>query len=268
MAASNFSGRADSQVKLRGHRIELGEIEAALDALDGVTQAVVVERTDGPTGDRLVGYVTGDGTLEEATLKRALAGRLPGHMVPARILRIDAIPQTPNRKVDRKALPDPGTVEVRDPPATSDAPEAGAAAGPASGATLDAVSAIWERVLGIGRAGPRDNFFDLGGHSLLAVQVHREIRDKFGVARLRITDIFRHTTLGALSAHVETLLDGSAERPGGRPPTASAPNASSTAVAPRFVTDRAADPATARAQARSEATARRRELRARRVQKA
>ena len=77
-----YLGRADEQVKIRGHRIELGEIRTALAALDGVEQAVVVAREDRPGDKRLVGYVVG--TADPAELRAQLAERLPGYMVPSR----------------------------------------------------------------------------------------------------------------------------------------------------------------------------------------
>jgi hypothetical protein len=65
------------------------------------------------------------------------------------------------------------------------------------------IAAIWGRVLGVAKVGSKDNFFALGGHSLLAVQVHREIREALGAAKLSITDIFRFPVLSALAAHLD-----------------------------------------------------------------
>ncbi|TGD43764.1 LLM class flavin-dependent oxidoreductase [Pseudotabrizicola sediminis] len=188
----DFLGRTDNQVKLRGYRIELGEIEAVLEAQPGVRQAVVTAREDSPGDLRLVGYVTG--VAQEAGLRAALALALPGHMVPAHIVTLEAFPLTPNRKVDRKALPEPGVRQ-----------EATAFVAPASDIEAQ-IAAVWARVLGVPKVGARDNFFALGGHSLLAVQAHREIREALGATRLSITDIFRFPTLSALAAHLD---DGS-----------------------------------------------------------
>ena len=187
----DFLGRSDHQVKLRGHRIELGEIEAVLERQPGVTQAVVMAREDSPGDLRLVAYVTG--SAGEPALKAALAAELPDHMVPAHVIPLAAMPLTPNRKVDRKALPAPSAAA----PAAPVAFEA-----PATSVAAD-LAAIWSRVLGVPKVGAKDNFFALGGHSLLAVQAHREIRDKLGAAKVSITDIFRFPVLESLAAHIE-----------------------------------------------------------------
>ncbi|MFV0512334.1 MAG: MupA/Atu3671 family FMN-dependent luciferase-like monooxygenase [Jhaorihella sp.] len=187
----DFLGRTDHQVKIRGQRIEPGEIEAALAGFEGVSGAVVVVREI--AGDaRLVGYVTATAPVSGNALRAHLARHLPEAMVPAHIVTLDAFPLTPNAKIDRAALPDP-TPERGEPAPGSLAPAAGPEA---------EIAAIWSRILGVREIRAQDNFFDLGGHSLLAVQAHREIRDKLGLAKLSITDIFRFPTLGGLAAHV------------------------------------------------------------------
>ncbi len=186
----DFIGRTDHQVKLRGYRIELGEIEAVLERQPGVAQAVVLAREDAPGDLRLVAYLTGPAA--EPALRAALMAELPEHMVPAHFVTLDTMPLTPNRKVDRKALPAPQARTVT--PAAFDAPVEGVEA---------QLAAIWQRVLGVPKVGAKDNFFALGGHSLLAVQAHREIRDRLGATRISITDIFRFPVLSALAAHIE-----------------------------------------------------------------
>jgi natural product biosynthesis luciferase-like monooxygenase protein len=102
----DFLGRADGQVKLRGFRIELGEVEAEAEALPGVAQAVAMLREDQPGDVRLVLYIRGEGVAAEG-LRAALAQRLPAHMVPAHVVEVASFPLTPNRKIDRRALPSP-----------------------------------------------------------------------------------------------------------------------------------------------------------------
>ena len=222
----DFLGRADHQVKLRGYRIELGEIEAVLEGQPGVTQAVVMAREDAPGDVRLVAYLTGP--APEAALRAALVARLPEHMVPQHYVTLQAMPLTPNKKVDRKALPAPSAAAAP-VPAAHEAPAIGIEA---------QLAAVWSRVLGVPKVGAKDNFFALGGHSLLAVQAHREIRAALGVTRLSITDIFRFPTLGALAAHLDD-----------------APKPAVVASAPLPM------PANDRADARADAMARRRAMR-------
>lgn len=185
----DFLGRADHQVKLRGYRIEMGEIETLLELQTGVSQAVVLVREDTPGDLRLVAYVLGSADGE--ALRAALSVQLPEHMVPAHFVKLDAFPLTPNRKVDRKALPMPSAKPLENKVFI------------APGTDIETqIAAVWTRVLGVDNVGAKDNFFALGGHSLLAVQVHREIRDRLGVPKLSITDIFRYPTLAALAAHL------------------------------------------------------------------
>ncbi|KIC34110.1 MupA/Atu3671 family FMN-dependent luciferase-like monooxygenase [Leisingera sp. ANG-S5] len=188
-----FLGRTDHQVKIRGQRIELGEIEAALVAQAGVTGAVVVPLGEAGA-EQLVAYITASAPVSGEALKQALAARLAEVMVPAHIVTLDAFPLTPNKKIDRKALPDPQPAQANAAPAV--ALDAGAQA---------RIATVWSRILGVSGIGAQDNFFALGGHSLLAVQAHRELREELGTAKLSITDIFRFPTLAGLAAHLEGL---------------------------------------------------------------
>jgi natural product biosynthesis luciferase-like monooxygenase protein len=195
-----FLGRADHQVKVRGYRIELGEIETRLAAHASVRQAVVVAREDVPGDVRLVAYVVpATGTNVDTNALRAhVAAALPEFMVPSAVVALASLPMTPNRKIDRKALPPPG---VSSPVQTA----AGAAAAPALpvGEAESRVAAIWKDVLRIDSVGATDNFFDLGGHSLLAVKLHRRLEDAFA-RELTLVDIFRYPTVRALAGLLES----------------------------------------------------------------
>ncbi|WP_204112516.1 MupA/Atu3671 family FMN-dependent luciferase-like monooxygenase [Shimia biformata] len=199
----DFLGRADHQVKLRGYRIELGEVEVALEACPGVEQAVVLAREDEPGDVRLVGYVRGP--VEEGRLRSVLAHSLPEFMVPSRIVNVETFPLTPNKKVDRKALPAPGKpVRKAAIPETVWAKSVATIEMPTD--TAKAIAEIWKAVLAIEHVALSDSFFDLGGHSLLAVQAHREIRAKRNVDALSITDIFRFPVLADLAKRVDALI--------------------------------------------------------------
>jgi amino acid adenylation domain-containing protein len=178
-----YLGRIDHQVKVRGFRIELGEIEAQLQAQPEVREAVVVAN-EGPSGARLVGYVSGN-NIDTATLRERLGQALPDYMVPSVLMVLDALPLNANGKVDRKALPTP-TV-------TSDKPYEAP-----QGHIAETVAAIWAEVLQMDKVGIHDNFFDLGGHSLLVVRVHRLLEDRLRTT-LPLVQLFKYPTVGSLA---------------------------------------------------------------------
>ncbi|MFH8407405.1 amino acid adenylation domain-containing protein [Streptomyces sp. NPDC018019] len=154
-----FTGRVDTQVKVRGYRVEPGEVEAALTAHPAVAQAVVVAREDRPGERRLIGYVVPDGAAVDGDAVRDhVAGLLPDHLVPAAVVVLDALPVTANGKVDRAALPAPDF--------------AGRASGRAPrNATEEVLRALFAEVLGLGRVGVEDSFFELGGDSIMSLQL-------------------------------------------------------------------------------------------------
>ncbi|HEX2202177.1 MAG TPA: amino acid adenylation domain-containing protein, partial [Longimicrobium sp.] len=161
--ALEYLGRLDEQVKIRGLRIELGEIEAAIRRHEGVTDCVVVARADAAGEKRLVAYVVGEAEVE--ALKTALRRSLPEYMVPSAFVFLDALPLSPNGKLDRKALPAPefgGTSERYVAPRTE---------------VEAALAGVWAEVLRLERVGVEESFFDLGGHSLLATRVVSRVRE-------------------------------------------------------------------------------------------
>ncbi|WP_069301131.1 MupA/Atu3671 family FMN-dependent luciferase-like monooxygenase [Neptunicoccus sediminis] len=231
----HFLGRADFQVKLRGYRVELGEIESVMDRFDGVQQSVVMAREDTPGGVQLVGYMLTEANIDEAALRAEMLRSLPEYMVPRHFVTLEAFPLTPNKKVDRKALPAPvsgkaAPIVVKPTPttatATKAAPKAAAVDLGSEAEISQKIAEIWSEILGVGQIGPKDSFFDLGGHSLLAVQAHREIRARLGVQKLSITDIFRAPTLGALSEIVAKKAGNTAPK---APPVAAVPQPAQTA---------------------------------------
>ncbi|WP_434634919.1 amino acid adenylation domain-containing protein [Chromobacterium sp. CV08] len=191
-------GRMDGQAKLNGFRLELEEVEARLRLLPGVRQAAAAIRRDRQGNARLVGYLLPDDSgawragdeADPAALRRVraeLAAALPGYMVPSLFATLDALPLTPNRKLDRKALPDP---------AEAVAPAAGAAP---QGPLEQAVCAIWEEVFERVGVAADDDFFDLGGHSLLATRIHVRVNKIFRL-ELPLRAVFHAQTPRALAA--------------------------------------------------------------------
>jgi natural product biosynthesis luciferase-like monooxygenase protein len=194
--AIEFLGRIDQQVKIRGHRVELGEIEAALARHPSLREAVVVVREDEPGDARLVAYATPQPgrAIAAAELRAFLRELLPEFMIPSHFVALERFPQTPNRKLDRKALPPPGEAPAAAPRA------------PAANEVEERIAQIWREVLRVGEVAREDNFFDLGGHSLLAVKAHRRLVETFA-REIAITDLFRFPTVRALAEH---LADASA----------------------------------------------------------
>jgi amino acid adenylation domain-containing protein len=195
-----FLGRIDQQVKIRGFRIELEEIESVLLSHSGVCQAAVIVREDGEK--QLVAYVVPaeESECTTANLRDHLKRKLPDYMVPTAYVSLPALPLTPNRKLDRKALPAP------------DADIATTLSGgyaPPDNETEQKIASIWQDVLKVTHVGRDDNFFDLGGHSLLMVRVNSRLREAFS-KEVSMVDMFGFTTIRALARHL-TGTDSSVE---------------------------------------------------------
>jgi len=187
-----FMGRLDNQVKIRGFRIELGEIESALLRHDAISQAIVVTRESGLGEKQLAAYVVPAIKSAPATeeLRAFLKLKLPEFMIPTSFVFLESLPQTPNGKVDRKALPAPERSRP-DLRAIYQAPRT---------KTEKEIAAIWKVVLDIKQVGIDDNFFDLGGHSLLMTRVHSQLR---AVApNLSLVELFQYPTVRTLAAKI------------------------------------------------------------------
>ena len=166
-------GRADYQVKVRGHRIELGDIEAALDQNPRLQACAVVARKDERGDNRLIAYIVSDkdDPLAISELRDYLTDKLPDYMMPGRYVRMDALPLTPNGKVDKRSLPAPD--ESR--------PELKSRFVLPDTSVEKEVAGMWSEILGVAQVGVHDNFFELGGHSLLLTQLHTRISRSFNV---------------------------------------------------------------------------------------
>nr|WP_281355894.1 non-ribosomal peptide synthase/polyketide synthase [Pseudomonas atagonensis] len=183
-----YLGRNDDQVKIRGLRIEPGEIQAHLAQVDGVREAAVLAREDVPGDQRLVAYYSGE-PLPIDQLRSQLLKHLPDYMVPAVFVHLDALPLSPNGKLDRKALPAPDQTALLS--REYEAPV---------GEVETAIAAIWAELLKVERIGRFDHFFELGGHSLMAVNLVARMRRVGLSADIRV--LFGQPTLAALAAAV------------------------------------------------------------------
>jgi len=185
-----FIGRVDDQVKIRGYRVELGELEAILQQSELVSQAVVVAREDKKGDKYLAAYIVPEYYYDKDTINEYLKERLPEYMIPSVMMELEALPLTANGKVNRRALPDPETLETTTEKYT--APR---------NATETQLVAIWEEILEETPIGIHDDFFELGGHSLLAVRLVSAIRKAFTV-EMPIGDIFDYPTVALLSTQL------------------------------------------------------------------
>ena len=204
----DFLGRNDYQIKLRGHRIEPGEIEAVLEQMSGIRQAVIVLREDREGDPRLVAYVVPEASVQVhgASLRTALAERLPEFMVPSAIVLLPRLPMTDNGKIDRKALLN------MPPPQAATVDHAGHSTEPRH-ELAELVARTWQDALGVGAFSYDENFFDLGAHSLTVAEVHSRLQEELS-REISLVDLFQFPTINALAAHLEgaAVNGGSSDR--------------------------------------------------------
>ncbi|GIO01643.1 non-ribosomal peptide synthetase [Brevibacillus halotolerans] len=184
-----YGGRKDQQVKIRGHRIELGEIESQLLEMEKIQDAAVISRPDRYGQSTLYAYVVlKDGFTIKQT-REALIQALPSFMIPAYFVSLECIPLTSNGKVNRQALPEPNGdnhsgVEYTAP----------------RNPVEEALSSVWQEILGVNRIGIADNFFQLGGDSIKALQVCSHMR-KLGY-ELSVKSLLQHPSIAEVSSFV------------------------------------------------------------------
>ncbi|MFD6992080.1 amino acid adenylation domain-containing protein [Streptomyces sp. NPDC059943] len=197
-----YLGRADGQVKVRGHRVELYEIEAAVSGHPAVAEAAVVLRDDVNGSAGLVAYYRAARTVTHAELREHLTATLPGYMVPAVLMKVARFATTPSGKLDRAALPAPVAAA---PVADTAAPAGGPAADEPTGPVEQLIARVWAQVLDRPRIGADDNFFKLGGHSLLAIKLVAGVRRELGVS-LPVKTVYAHPRLRDLAGRIESML--------------------------------------------------------------
>jgi acyl-coenzyme A synthetase/AMP-(fatty) acid ligase/acyl carrier protein len=189
-----FKGRNDRQIKLNGYRIELEEIETALRKQEGIADAaVVIQAKNGISF--LVAFYQSVAEISNMALRKQLRQALPDYMIPAQFIRLEQFPQTPNGKLDIKALEkmaeDINNSQMED--VIYQETE-----------LSSRIADIWKSVLGLDRISLKDNFFDIGGSSMYALQVMMRMEDEFGM-RPQFAD-FIHYTLGQFAEEYEKKL--------------------------------------------------------------
>ncbi|MEY2933454.1 MAG: hypothetical protein RL033_4203 [Pseudomonadota bacterium] len=189
----DFVGRWDFQVKVRGFRIDVRQVEQVLGDFAGIRARAVVAK-----GDRLVAFYTSELArgVQLAELRGFLQDRLPAYMVPDAFVLLDAMPQLPNGKLNRRALPD----------AQGELQQSGAYEPPAS-PTERSLAAIWAQVVEVPgeRIGRQTQFFDIGGHSLSAMRALARIKDLFRV-ELTLSEFFDESRLDSLAAVIDRAI--------------------------------------------------------------
>jgi amino acid adenylation domain-containing protein len=192
-----YVARIDHQVKVRGYRIEVAEIEVVLSEHHGVKEAVVTAQQDDGAEKQLVAYfVTDQEDLRTVELQQYLRTRLPPYMLPSLFVRVEAMPLTPNGKIDRAALPAPEQTR----------PELGGEYVVPRTPAEEVLAGIWSVLLRVEKVGVHDNFFELGGHSLLATQLVSRVREAFGT-EMAVRELFEHPTVATLGRAIEELLN-------------------------------------------------------------
>lgn len=189
-----FLGRIDHQVKVGGFRIELGEIESVLHQHPTVKEAAVIARAVEGGDNELIGYVVpqADNTVSAADLRQYLKSKLPVYMVPAKFVKLPALPLNPNGKVDRKALPEgepmaENIVAEFKPPQTPMQMQ---------------LQLVFERFLKKRPIGIDASFFELGGNSLQALNLIIELERVTGKT-LPLGILYEAPTIETLSKAIE-----------------------------------------------------------------
>jgi amino acid adenylation domain-containing protein/non-ribosomal peptide synthase protein (TIGR01720 family) len=186
-----FIGRNDAQVKIRGFRIELGEIENAISELDGINQVVVIDLIK--NGSKyLVAYFVAQTPLLSEQIIKILSAQLPSYMVPSAFVQIDSIPLTINKKLDKKALPEPVFVLQDDYVAPSSSLQT-------------KLCGLWQEVLGLEKIGVTDDFFKIGGDSILSIQLCSKLRKHD--LNCSVKTLFERRTVANLAQLLELTVD-------------------------------------------------------------
>jgi len=186
-------GRTDHQLKIRGYRVEPGEIESALEKHALVMQAIVIAHSFADGDTRLVSFVVpqkGE-KIVEMELRDHLLNILPHYMLPSKFIAIEKMPLTPNKKVDRKALPDPDTDNL----------EKDQDYVPPRNETEKVIADIWGKILRRSSIDINDSFFSVGGNSILTIQLSVLLQKAFN-KEISVTSLFQYPTIKGFADYI------------------------------------------------------------------
>lgn len=201
-----FTGRKDSQVKVRGMRVELGEIESSIKAFSAIKDAIV-HFADPSTKQGLVGYMVVKEPFEQNHLHQFMSRKLPDYMMPKYMVELAAFPINKNGKLDYHALPKPSKNDIFNqeeylPPETPMEVQ---------------LSRIWEELLETEEISVESNFFTVGGHSLLGVKLISRVNRSCDTD-LRLRDLFDSPTIREMAVKAERISGGLQETNNGGNP--------------------------------------------------
>lgn len=186
-----FLGRTDDQVKIRGHRVEPNEVATVLQEHPDVVHCVVIVGRSAGDAPKLLAYLVGNG-VDEDKLARYARAKLPGHLIPDRIVVMDALPLTTHGKVDRTRLsapPEPVRPRVDRSAWT---------------AVQRRLAEIYCEVLAVPSIGITEDIFDLGAHSLLVLRLITRVQREFDVT-VPVVDFFMDPSIAVVSILVESM---------------------------------------------------------------
>ncbi|MES2730971.1 MAG: amino acid adenylation domain-containing protein [Bacteroidota bacterium] len=185
-------GRIDNQVKLNGIRVEIGEIELAIQRVSGIEQALVTSYVNTHGDNELIAYYTGEEKAVDEW-RNLLRNDLNENLLPTYFQHLLAFPLTINGKIDKKALPTPDELRLKEHP--YEAPQT---------STESKLEEIWQNILDVQRIGRSVSFFAIGGNSLKAIQLISRIYKEFKIL-VKVVDIFSNPTIEKMAKFLADL---------------------------------------------------------------
>jgi len=190
-----FLGRSDRQIKTRGYRVELDDIEKNIFNCYFVDECAVVCKDDPRLGNYICAYIKAAPQFNIEDLKESLSKKLPGYLIPNKIVVLEQLPKTSTGKINYSELqnyqheynPIDENEEI-------------------VGQTEKTIIELWEKILSTDNIDMNDSFFDIGGNSLLLMDLFMELERLYPL-KITITDLFSYTTISKLSKYIDGRLD-------------------------------------------------------------